>query len=83
LRKLRHNAVTKTIVATLAGMTSLWLMLDAPGWRDVQFVTACGALLVAAYWASEAFRMLLNSMRLAAFEGPEDTALPIDVEEAS
>jgi hypothetical protein len=81
LRTLRRNAVTKTIVATLAGMTSLWLMLNSPDWRNVQFLTACGALLVAAYWAAEAFRTLLNSMRLAAFEGPEDTALPIDVEE--
>jgi hypothetical protein len=80
LRKLRRNAVTKTIVATLAGVTSLWLMLDSPDWRHVQFLTACGALLVAAYWAAEAFRTLLNSMRLAADEGPEDTALPIDVE---
>jgi hypothetical protein len=80
LRTLRRNAVTKTIVATLAGVTSLWLMLDSPDWRHVQFLTACGALLVAAYWAAEAFRTLLISRRLAAFEAPEDTALPIDVE---
>jgi hypothetical protein len=80
LRKLRRNAVTKTIVATLAGVTSLWLMLDSPDWRNVQFVTACASLLVAGYWAVEAFRTLLNSMRLAADEGPENTALPIDVE---
>jgi hypothetical protein len=80
LRKLRRNAVTKTIVATLAGMTSLWLMLDSPDWRNVQFLTACGALLVAAYWAAEAFRTLLNSMRIKPYEGPEEKALPIDVE---
>jgi hypothetical protein len=80
LRKLRRNAVTKTIVATLAGMTSLWLMLDSPDWRNVQFLTACGALLVAAYWAAEAFRTLINSMRIKPYEGPEDKALPIDVE---
>lgn len=81
LRKLRRNAVTKTIVATLAGVTSLWLMLDSPDWRNVQFLTACGALLVAAYWAAEAFRTLLNSMRIKAYEGPEEReALPIDVE---
>ena len=30
LRKHRRNAVTKVIVATLAGVTSLWLMLDSP-----------------------------------------------------
>ena len=29
---------------TLAGMTSLWLMLDAPDWRDMQFITACVSL---------------------------------------
>jgi hypothetical protein len=81
LTKLRRNAVTKTIVATLAGVTSLWLMLDSPDLRNVQFITACGALLVAAYWAGEAFRTLLNLMRIAAYEGPEETALPIDVEE--
>jgi hypothetical protein len=80
LRKLRRNAVTKTIVATLAGMTSLWLMLDSPDWRNVQFLTACGALLVAAYWAAEAFRTLINSMRIKPYEGPEEKALPIDVE---
>ena len=80
LRKLRRNAVTKTIVATLAGVTSLWLMLDSPEWLHVQFLTACGTLLVAAYWAAEAFRTLLNLMRVAADEGPEETALPIDVE---
>ena len=81
LTKLRRNAVTKTIVATLAGVTSLWLMLESPDWRNIQFITACGALLVAAYWAGETCRTLLNSLRIAAYEGPEETALPIDVEE--
>ena len=35
LRKLRRNAVTKVIVSTLAGVTSLWLMLDSEGWYTV------------------------------------------------
>ena len=86
LRKLRRNAVTKVIVSTLAGVTSLWLMLDSPDWLNVQFITACVALVVAAYWAGETFRTLLNSMRINTVEGPEEPAavaspaLPIDVE---
>jgi hypothetical protein len=63
-------------------MTSLWLMLDSSDWRNIQFLTACGSLLVAAYWASEAFRTLLHSMRIKPYEGPEEkSALPIDVDE--
>jgi hypothetical protein len=90
LRKLRRNAVTKVIVATLAGMTSLWLMLDSPDWRDVQFITGCMSLLVAAYWAGETYRTLVQSLRAAAYDGPgarqieaepsRDLGLPIDVE---
>jgi hypothetical protein len=89
LAKHRRNAVTKAIVATLAGMTSLWLMLDAPNWHDIQFITACGALVVAAYWAGQTYRSLLESLRAAAYDRPEagaehtavgrQAALPIDV----
>jgi hypothetical protein len=79
LRKLRRNAKTKTIVATLAGMTSVWLMLDAPDWRSLQFIAACGSLLIAAYWAGEAFRTWRAWTRITANEGPEEMALPIDV----
>jgi hypothetical protein len=84
LKKHRRDARTKVIVSTLAGMTSLWLMLDAPNWRNIQFITACISLLVAAYWAGEAFREMLGSMR-SSYDGPgadeaEDAALPIDVE---
>ena len=85
LKKHRRDAVTKVIVSTLAGMTSLWLMLEAPSWRDLQFITACLSLIVAAYWAGEAFRAMLET-RAAAYAGPEDDAepaanalLPIDV----
>jgi hypothetical protein len=90
LRKLRRNAVTKVIVATLAGMTSLWLMLDSPDWRDIQFITGCVSLLVAAYWAGETYRTRIQSLRAAAYGGPEagrveaaagrGVGLPIDVE---
>ncbi len=90
LRKHRRSAVTKVIVSTLAGVTSLWMMLQSPDWRDIQFITACVSLLVAAYWAGETFRTLLGSLRAAAYDGPEAgldeddalgaPALPIDVE---
>jgi hypothetical protein len=89
LRKHRRDAVTKVIVSTLAGMTSLWLMLESPHWRDIQFITACVSLIVAAYWAGETFRTMLESFRVAAYDGPQEeiedgdeevAALPIDVE---
>lgn len=94
LRKHRRNAVTKVIVSTLAGVTSLWMMLDSPDWRDIQFITACVSLLVAAIWAGETYRTLLESLRAAAYDGPDSgvygsdseiqpPALPIDVEERS
>ena len=85
LRKLRRKAVTKVIVSTLAGVTSLWLMLDSPDWRTMQFLTACGALMVAVYWAGETFRTLINSMRIKPHEVTDgesgSSALPIDVED--
>jgi hypothetical protein len=90
LKKHRRDAVTKVIVSMLAGMTSLWLMLDAPNWRDIQFIVACVSLVVAAYWAGEAAREMLESFRAAAYDGPSDehdamdvydrAALPIDVD---
>jgi hypothetical protein len=90
-RKHRRNATTKMIVSTLAGMTSLWLMLDAKQWWNLEFITACVSMIVAAYWAGEAFRTLLETVRAAA--GDETDAeieqlaaelrapLPIDVEQ--
>jgi FHA domain len=89
LRTHRRNAVTKVIVSTLAGMTSLWLMLEAPHWRDLQFISACVSLIVAAYWAGQTYGELIETLRAAAYDGPEDqlegfadpfhTDLPIDV----
>jgi hypothetical protein len=71
LRVHRRNAVTKVIVATLAGMTSVLLMLEAPHWRDLQFLTACVSLLVAAYWAGQTYGTMIESFRAAAYDGPE------------
>jgi hypothetical protein len=87
IKKHRRNAVTKVIVSTLAGMTSLWLMLEAANWKDLQFIAACVSLIVAAYWAGEALRALLESRRAAEHDRPEGTghssysgSLPIDVD---
>lgn len=83
LRTHRRDAKTKVIVSVLAGMTSLWLMLEAPNWRDIQFITACVSLIVAAYWAGEAMREMVRSMRVGhdghGVDSAEDAALPIDV----
>jgi hypothetical protein len=90
IRKHRRNAMTKTIVATLAGMTSVLLMLEAPDWRDLQFIAACVSLVVAAYWAGQTFGTLMESLRAASYDGPyreldsladfAHPALPIDVD---
>jgi hypothetical protein len=90
LRKHRRNALTKVIVSTLAGVTSLWLMLESDSWRTLQFNTACVALLVAAYWAGQTYRALLQSLREKPIEDSEEESqslaaaphspLPIDVE---
>ena len=77
-RKHRKTAVTKVIVATLAGVTSLWLMLQSPDWRDPQFMTACVLMLVAAYWAGETYQALLDSLRDAAYGGTEDELDDLD-----
>jgi hypothetical protein len=90
LRKHRRNALTKVIVSTLAGVTSLWMILESPDWRTLQAITACVSLLVAAYWAGQTFRALLEALREKADDEPEDdvagsgapfhSPLPIDVD---
>jgi hypothetical protein len=72
LRVHRRNAITKVIVSTLAGMTSLLMMLSAPHWQDLQFITACVALIVAAYWAGQTYAELIDAFRAAVYDGPED-----------
>jgi hypothetical protein len=93
LRIHRRNAITKTIVAILSGMTSVWLMLEAPNLRDLQFISACVFLLIAAYWAGQTCGSLLEAFHAASYDGPQTTAgdpddpfrpaLPIDVEQGS
>jgi hypothetical protein len=92
LHKHRRTAVTKAIVATLAGMTSVFVMLEAPGWLDLQFITAGVSLLAAAYWAKQTCGTMVESFRAAAYDGPEELlenlidpfrpALPIDVDKS-
>jgi chromosome segregation ATPase len=77
-RKYRRNALTKMIVSTLAGVTSLWLMLESPGWLDMQFIAACVSMAIAAYWGAETFRTLLESFRIAAKDETE-----VEIEEIS
>jgi hypothetical protein len=67
----RRNALTKAIVATLAGMTSLWLMLEAPELRDVQFITACVSSIAAAYWVGQTYGTLVEAFRAASYDGPQ------------
>jgi hypothetical protein len=90
LRKHRRNALTKVIVSTLAGVTSLWLILESPSWRTLQFNTACLALMIAAYWAGQTYRALLQALREKPVDDPQKEVdgesagrhvpLPIDVE---
>jgi chromosome segregation ATPase len=90
LRKHRRTALTKVIVSSLAGVTSLWLMLESESWFNLQFITACVSMCVAAYWASETFRTLLESYRVATSDETDEeieelsaklrSPLPIDVE---
>jgi hypothetical protein len=47
-------------------------MLSAPHWQDLQFITACVALIVAAYWAGQTYAELIDAFRAAVYDGPED-----------
>jgi hypothetical protein len=69
-QKLR-DAVTKFMVASLAGITSVWLMMLAPTWHDLQFIAACVALLIAAYWAGQAYAALVEMHRASECDSPE------------
>ena len=88
-RKYRRTAVTQIIIAMLAGMTSLYLMLLAPSWHDVQFVSACVSLGASGYYLLLTITTLIDSVRASVFEeleqdltevDPWHPPLPIDVE---
>jgi hypothetical protein len=90
--KFRQATITKLIVATLAGSTSVYMMLNAPGWQSTQFVGACVALFAAIVWVFFTFRSLADTFRARSYEGlasmdeysvsedPWSPQLPIDVE---
>ena len=88
----RRDAVGKAIVSALAGMTGVWLMLEALSWRDLQFSTGCAVLLTAAYWARQTYCTLTEAFRAASYGRPPTTTpattapfhqpLPIDVEQS-
>lgn len=73
-KKHRRDAVTKFIVASLAGMTSVWLMMRAPDWRDMQFIAACVTLLIALYWAGQAYARLCEMHRASEYDPDFDDA---------
>jgi hypothetical protein len=87
----RQSALTKVIVSVLALMTGVWLMLQSPDWRDVQFVSACLLMLIAAYWSGQTLHTFFASIRAGHYDGPDAdweaeaglrcSPLPIDVEE--
>jgi hypothetical protein len=86
----RRSATTKVIVSALAAATSLWLMVQAPNWRDIEFIFACVLLVVAGYWVSQTIKTLVDSIRAGNYDGrdydwegadgPQSEALPIDIQ---
>jgi len=86
----RRSAATKVIVSALAAMTSLWLMLQSPDWRNIEFIFACVLLIVAGYWVSQTIKTFIDSIRAGHYDGndydweggtgPQNDALPIDIE---
>jgi hypothetical protein len=87
--KLRRAAVTRFIIAVLAGAVGLYSMIDSPGMESVQFYAAFAALVVSVYWWHLTFEALVQAVRLGAFEaydtqskrgGKSKSPLPIDVE---
>jgi hypothetical protein len=87
----RQSALTKVIVSVLALMTGAWLMLQSPAWRDVQFISACLLILIAAYWSGQTLHTFFASIRAGHYDGPDaeweaeaglrSSPLPIDVED--
>jgi hypothetical protein len=91
-RTHRRDAVTKFIMASMAGITSLWLILLAPSCRDLEFIAACVSLGVALVWATQTYRKLLEMAHAGDYDRPEDdldedapgrVRLPIDIDNES
>jgi hypothetical protein len=88
-RKYRRTAMTQIIIATLAALTSLYLMLLSSTWWDVRFLSACVSLAASLYYAFLTITTLIDSVRASVFEelehdladdDPWSPPLPIDIE---
>lgn len=66
LRKHRHNAVTRSILAVVAGMASWWFFSQAKDWISWHFIAGSLSLLGASYWLGETLRTLFLWMRVVA-----------------
>lgn len=85
-RTHRQAAGRKVTIALLAGMTSLMLMVNAPGWSDPQFILACISLMVAAYWAGQSYGDVVQAIRSSSYDATQSKPveqLPIDVDVAT
>ena len=60
--------MTRFIVSLLAGVTSLYFMLNAPDWQSREFSTACVALIASIYWGQLTLVSLLKAVRVGAFD---------------
>jgi hypothetical protein len=88
-RALRRSAATRLIVALLGASAGFYLLLDAPGWKNLQFAAGCVAAFAAIYWGKLTLATLIQGIRVGAFHDFEEDVdtekalhppLPIDVE---
>lgn len=66
LRKHRYTAVTRSILAVVAGMASWWFFSQAKDWISWHFIAGSLSLLGASYWLGETLRTLFLWMRVVA-----------------
>ena len=84
--RLRRTATTRCVIAVLAVLSGVYLFVYAPGWRSLQFASACVAMLAGLYWTKLSVGSLIQAIRLGAFqnfdddEDPVHPPLPIDVD---
>ena len=90
-RSLRRIARTRFIVSLLGASVGLYLLIDAPDWKSLQFAAGCVATFAAIYWGKLTLGTLIKGIRLGAFEDFDEEVdpvktlhppLPIDVERA-
>jgi hypothetical protein len=77
-RTLRRTSLTRFVIAFLAGMTSLYLLLESPGWESLQFATACVAGLVTLYWGRLTYASVMKAIRVGAFDNVDENFVAID-----